>query len=59
MRKLYPGSGVGPQLLEVDALAVVSDAEEGEDEDDAQDGPDEVADGDDAGVPEMRKEMRQ
>ena len=47
----YPWSGVASELVDVDALRVVRNSEEGEDEDDTEDGPDEVADSDDSGIP--------
>ncbi len=49
----YPWSRVASELVDVDTLRVVRDPEEGEDEDDAEDGPDEVADGDDSGIPKL------
>jgi len=51
----YPWSSVAPELVDVDALRVVRNSEEGEDEDDAEDGPDEVSDGDDSGISELKK----
>ena len=51
----YPWSGVASELVDVDALRVVRNSEEGEDEDDTEDGPDEVADSDDSGIPKKIK----
>ena len=42
------------EIVQVDALLSVGHAEEGEDEEHGEDGPDEVPDRDDAGVPAKR-----
>lgn len=54
----YPRSSIAPELINVDTLVGMGDPEQGEDEDDAKDGPDEVADGDDAGIPEKNNRIR-
>lgn len=45
-----------PQVVKIDSLGLVGNAEEGEHEEDGEHGPDEVPDGDDPGVTEEGKE---